>query len=68
MEKKISVASDRETRFKQDVFWDEIEERNTKRKTILSEDEIDFQSGCYCDDGIQNGNGHSPYISAEFKL
>lgn len=52
MEKKISVASDRETRFKQDVFWDEIEERNTKRKTILSEDEIDFQSGCYCDDGI----------------
>ena len=50
--KKISVASDRETRFKQDVFWDEIEERNTKRKTILSEDEIDFQSGCYCDDGI----------------
>lgn len=66
--KKIQVASDRKTRFNQDIFQDEIEERNTKRKTILYEDEIDFESGCYSDEGIQNGNSHSSYVVAQFKL
>lgn len=50
------------------LLLDEIEERNTKRKTILYEDEIDFESGCYSDEGIQNGNSHSPYVVAQFKL
>ena len=50
--KKIFVASDKETCFNQDVFCSKIEERNTKRKAILPEDEIDFQSGCDSDNGF----------------
>lgn len=50
------AASDKGSWFNQDDFCDEIEEKNTKRKIIRSEDDIDFQSDSDYVDDIYSGS------------
>ena len=45
-----------------DFFWEEIEERSIKQKTILPLYDIDFPSGSDSDDGVNSSGSHSPYI------
>ena len=50
--RKKLAALNKGSRFNQDVFWDEIEERNVEQKIIRPEDDIDFQSNSDNDDGF----------------
>ena len=54
--------------FNQDVFWDEIEGRNVKRKIIRPGDDIDFQSDSDNDDGIYSVSSHLRYVVVDLKL
>ena len=56
------MSSDKGSWFNQDIFWDEIEERNIKWKIILPGDDIDFLNDIDKDDGIYNGSSHSPLV------
>ena len=50
--RKKLAALNKGSRFNQDVFWNEIEERNVEQKIIRPEDDIDFQSNSDNDDGF----------------
>ena len=61
------MSSDKGSWSNQDIFWDELEERNIKRKIILPDDDIDFQSEIDKDGSIYNGRSHSP-LEVDLKL
>ena len=65
--KKLATLGKRSW-FNQNVFWDEIEERITKRKILRPEEDIDFQIDSDSYDGIYNASGHSPYVVVDLKL
>ena len=66
MEKKWLLRT-KSHRFHKDVFWEEIEERETKQKTIHSQ-YIDFHTNSDNDDGIYRHSSHLPYVVVDLKL
>ena len=66
MEKKWQLRT-KSHRFHKDVFWEEIEERNTKLKTIQPH-HFDSHTNSDNDDGIYRHSSHLPYVVVDLKL
>lgn len=45
-----------------------LKRENTTGKVILHEDDIDFHSDIYSDDGIYSGSSHLPQVVVDLKI
>ena len=59
---KTTAASEKGSWLSQDIFQDEIEERITKRKIIIREHYISFQSDTDNDNGIYSTSSHLQHV------